>query len=111
MKSNSQPATKRDLAELESRLEARLDTQLGPSAKGIREALKARTESLQQVLRDFQSEILKGFLRHHETQNVLLRLLMNTASVLHQRMETVELRLVEIEKRLLLNPRNPDPNR
>ena len=42
MKSNSQPVTTRDLAEFESRLNAKIDA-LG---KGTREILKARTESL-----------------------------------------------------------------
>ena len=89
---NGQPATKQDLADLKAELELRFD-------------------SLQEMMRDMQTEMLKAFLPYQEAQNIRLHHVevdaANHNSALKQRMEVLEGRLAEIEKRLFLHPPTP----
>jgi hypothetical protein len=76
------PATKRDLSGMEERLLERM--------------------------RDMQTELLKAFGPWQENVQVRVRQLEvtggNSDAAMKARMDTVERRLAEIEKRLLLNP-------
>jgi hypothetical protein len=96
VKANGQPATKKDLAELEARLDAKL------------EALK---EALEERIRDSQTELLKAFLPWQQSQNLRFQHIevnaANTELLLKKRMEVLEIRLQEIEKRLLIEPPPP----
>jgi hypothetical protein len=88
---------KTDLAELEARLEAKFDTKFSE----IR-------DSITEQIRDNQTEILKAFLPWQESVQTQFRKLEadmgNNVVSIQQRMNILERRLWEIEKRLLMNP-------
>jgi hypothetical protein len=102
------PATKKDLRdlegrmntemrELEERIEARLD-----------DRLKATEERLSEQIRDVQTELLKAFLPWQSQVQVQFREIEantgNSIQAVKMRMDIMERRLLEIEKKLLLNP-------
>jgi polyhydroxyalkanoate synthesis regulator phasin len=82
-------AVKKDLAALETRLDVRMD-------------------SLSEQMRDMQTELLKAFLPWQDQVRMQFRELEvntgNSVSTVKERMNILERRLLEIEKRLLLNP-------
>ena|ERR1039458_975182 len=91
------PATKKDLAELEARMDTKLDTKLSELE-----------DRLSERIRDSQTEILKAFLPWQESVHTQFRKLEanmgNNVTSIEQRMGIMERRLWEIEKRLLMNP-------
>ena len=82
-------AVKKDLAALETRLDVRMD-------------------GLSEQMRDMQTELLKAFLPWQEQVRIQFRELEvntgNSVSTVKERMNILERRLWEIEKRLLMNP-------
>lgn len=94
---NNAPATKQDLAAAEARLSDR-----------IKQDLAAAESRLSEQLRDMQTELLKAFLPWQEQVRIQFHELdSNTATTVQaikQRMEVLERRLSEIEKKLLLEP-------
>src|ERR1039457_1688884 len=90
------PATKRDLALVTKDLAA-LETRLD-----------VRMDSLSEQMRDMQTELLKAFLPWQDQVRMQFRELEvntgNSVSTVKERMNILERRLLESEKRLLLNP-------
>ncbi|SRR5260370_31162445 len=86
------PATKKDLAELESRIDARF--------KGLESRLVEQ-------IRDSQTELLRGFEKFQTANNIRMRKLEANLSNLDtsasMRLDGLEERVLEIEKKLLLN--------
>ena len=82
-------AVKKDLAALDTRLDVRMD-------------------GLSEQMRDMQTELLKAFLPWQEQVRIQFRELEvntgNSVSTVKERMNILERRLWEIEKRLLMNP-------
>jgi hypothetical protein len=82
-------AVKKDLAALDTRLDVRMD-------------------GLSEQMRDMQTELLKAFLPWQEQVRMQFRELEvntgNSVSTVKERMNILERRLWEIEKRLLMNP-------
>ena len=76
------PATKGDIAELETRL----------------------TETLTEVMRDGQTETLKAFYGFVESVQTRFRAQDDTEAGLKRRLTVVEERLLELEKRLKMPP-------
>jgi hypothetical protein len=65
-------------------------------------------DAVRELVRDAQTEILKAFFPHQEATNIRIRAvetnLSNVDTGLSERMAVMERRLLEIEKKLLLNP-------
>ena len=82
-------AVKKDLAALETRLDVRMD-------------------SLSEQMRDMQTELLKAFLPWQRDVRIQFRELEvntgNSVQAIKERMDILQHRLQEIEKRLLMNP-------
>lgn len=104
MASEDAAATKRDLAQLAERFENRLvrvQSELG-------ERLAHVQSELQEQMRDMQTELLKAFLPWQDQVRIQFRELEantgNSVQAVKERMNILERRLAEIEKRLLLNP-------
>jgi uncharacterized protein involved in exopolysaccharide biosynthesis len=76
------PATKADLAELETRI----------------------TENLTEVIRDSQTEILKAFYGFVETVQTRFKAQDDTEAGLKKRLTVLEERVLEVEKRLNMPP-------
>jgi hypothetical protein len=76
------PASKADLAELETRI----------------------TEALTEVVRDGQTEILKAFYGFTETVQTRFKAQDDTEAGLKKRLTVLEERLLEVEKRLNMPP-------
>lgn len=90
------PVTKKDLLDLEERMDAHLSAHLI--------AMEAR---LVEKIRDSQTELLRGFEKFQTAQNIRMRKLEANLSNLDTsaslRLENLEERLFEVEKKLLLN--------
>jgi septal ring factor EnvC (AmiA/AmiB activator) len=82
-------AVKKDLAAVETRLDVRMD-------------------SLSEQMRDMQTELLKAFLPWQQDVKIQFRELEintgNSVQAIKERMDVLQHRLQEIEKRLLMNP-------
>jgi polyhydroxyalkanoate synthesis regulator phasin len=87
------PATKKDLAALEGSLSAQMH---------------ALEERLSEQMRDMQTELLKAFLPWQRDVRIQFRELEvntgNSVQAIKERMDILQHRLQEIEKRLLMNP-------
>jgi hypothetical protein len=98
------PATKRDFAEFEQRLSA------GIKASEERQSavIKGLEERIQEQMRDMQTELLKAFLPWQENlYTKFTSVETNTAKsvqVMKDRIDFLERRLWQIEKKLLLEP-------
>ncbi|MGA3017134.1 MAG: hypothetical protein ABSF62_08445 [Bryobacteraceae bacterium] len=90
------PATKKDLAAVKKDLAA-LETRLD-----------VRMDSLSEQMRDMQTELLKAFLPWQRDVRIQFRELEvntgNSVQAIKERMDILQHRLQEIEKRLLMNP-------
>jgi DNA-directed RNA polymerase sigma subunit (sigma70/sigma32) len=96
---------KQDLRESIQALEERMSERIDNAKQDLRVELLQRMDehaaSLEESIRDSQTEMLKAFLPHQEAQRVRINTL---ESGITQRMDILEHRLFEIEKKLLLNP-------
>jgi F0F1-type ATP synthase membrane subunit b/b' len=96
---------KQDLREANQALEERLSQRIDNAKQDLRAELLQRMDehaaSLEESIRDSQTEMLKAFLPYQEAQRVRINIL---ESGLTERMNIMEHRLFEIEKKLLLNP-------
>jgi hypothetical protein len=103
---SSKPATKADLAALEGRFDARLETM----EARLDARLEALKNSMVEAVRDSQTEILRAFERYASSEQIKFRRLQadlsNVDASTDRRLEIVEQRLMEIEKKLLLKPPN-----
>jgi len=93
MTPDAQPATKHDLAQLKAEL-------LGALLEGLRET----EEHLIERMRDMQTETVRVFMdfqRQNETRQSAQE---KTTGALGERVASLEHRLLEIERKLLLNP-------
>jgi hypothetical protein len=104
MEPDEAPATKRDLRELEERLTARFDGQL----EQMEERLRNMHGELQEQMRDMQTELLRAFQPWQDNTRIQFQELKvntgNSVQAITQRMDIMERRLLEIERKLLLNP-------
>jgi hypothetical protein len=91
------PATKGDLAELETRLTAR-------SKADLAELETRLTEALTEVMRDGQTETLKAFYGFVESVQTRFRAQDDTEAGLKKRLTVLEERVLEVEKKLLMPP-------
>ena len=87
------PATKGDLAELETRLTARSKADLAES--------EAR---LIEVIRDAQTETLRAFYGFVESVQTRFKAQDDTEAGLKKRLTVLEERVLEVEKKLLMPP-------
>lgn len=91
------PATKKDLKKAEARL-----------SEQMKQNLAKAEERLSEQMRDMQTELLKAFLPWQDQVRIQFRELDvntgNSVQAIKQRMDVMERRLGEIEKKLLLEP-------
>ena len=103
MADENAPATKKDLQALEDRLQA-----LEDRLQALGDRLQATEERLSEQMRDMQTELLKAFLPRQDNVRIQFRELEantgNSVQSVKLRMDVIERRLGEIEKKLLLNP-------
>jgi SMC interacting uncharacterized protein involved in chromosome segregation len=119
------PVTKNDLAELESRIDAKfrdtdahlkdVDTHLkdvDTHLKDVGAHLKDMEARLVEKIRDSQTELLRGFEKFQTANNIRMRKLEANVSNLDtsatMRLENLEERVLEIEKKLIRG--NGKPN-
>ncbi len=99
------PVTKKDLTDLEGRIETRFKEQDAH--------LNAMESRLVEKIRDSQTELLRGFEKFQTANIIRMRKLEANLSNLDtsasMRLENLEERLLEIEKRLLLNGGSKGP--
>jgi|ERR1039458_926301 hypothetical protein len=97
------PATKKDVAAV-----AKDVAVVAKDVAAVRRDLAASEERLSEQMRDMQTELLKAFLPWQEQVRIQFRELEvntgNSVSTVKERMNILERRLWEIEKRLLMNP-------
>jgi hypothetical protein len=91
------PATKGDLAELETRILTRMESALDERETRL-------TETLTEVIRDTQTETLKAFYGFVESVQTRFKAQDDTEAGLKKRLTVVEERLLEVEKRLNMPP-------
>ena len=86
----------------------RIGDRLGEFEKRLENRLCEFERRLSEQLRDMQTELLKAFLPWQEQVRIQFRELEantgNSVVAVKQRMDVMERRLGEIEKRLLMNP-------
>jgi chaperonin cofactor prefoldin len=96
-------ATKRDLALVTKDLAV-----VTKGLAALETRLDVRMDSLSEQMRDMQTELLKAFLPWQEQVRMQFRELEvntgNSVTTVKERMNILERRLWEIEKRLLMNP-------
>ena len=96
-------ATKRDLALVTKDLAV-----VTKGLAALESRLDVRMDSLSEQMRDMQTELLKAFLPWQEQVRMQFRELEvntgNSVTTVKERMNILERRLWEIEKRLLMNP-------
>ena len=110
-----EPATRHDLELLRAHVDQRfqqIDSRFEQMDSRF-EQIDSRFEQLQEQMRDMQTELLKAFLPWQEQVRIEFRRLEantgNDVTALRMRVEVLERRLVEIEKKLLLNPPQAGP--
>jgi hypothetical protein len=95
-------------AELREALAATKSEMLQAIADAKTEIVAEILEKVAELVRDSQTELLKAFLSYQENNDLRVRTveakLSNVDTGLSQRVNNVERRLWEIEKKLLLNP-------
>lgn len=119
MPEGSQPATKQDLADLEGRLrdtidssirgsETRLQKQIAGSETRLQKQIADREtrlgDAMRETVRDSETRLLKAFYGIAESTQKRLALHDQTDGSLLGRLETLESRLLEVEKRLNTPP-------
>ena len=104
------PATKKDVAAVAKDVAA-VAKDVAAVAKDVAALdtrLDVRMDGLSEQMRDMQTELLKAFLPWQEQVRIQFRELEvntgNSVSTVKERMNILERRLWEIEKRLLMNP-------
>ena len=104
----SEPATKADLDALEGRMNERMGALEDRLIRRMDEMQKATEDRLIEHMRDMQTEILRGMGTLAEGLGNRMYKIEHNHQVLDasttQRLATVENRLWEIEKRLMMNP-------
>ena len=97
------PATKKDLDELESRLKAEWKADLKAE---LNAQFTEMRESITEQIRDSQTEILRGFEKFQSGNTIRMRKLEANQSNLDtsssMRLDNLEERVLEIEKKLIL---------
>jgi predicted nucleic acid-binding Zn-ribbon protein len=106
------PATKKDILDLEGRFDikiAGLDTKidgLDTKIDGLETKLK---DDMAELVRDAQTEILRGFVAFQNSNGPRMRKmeadLSNIDAATSQRLEVLEQRMLEVEKKLIMGNR------
>ena len=106
-----EPATKRDLQEVKQELQEvkqELLQRIDQATQDLRVEMLQRMDehaaSLEESIHDSQTEVLKAFLTYQEGQHIRMRGFEAKDVEITQRMDVLERRLQEIERRLILNP-------
>ena len=92
----NKPATKADLAVLESRLNERHEM--------LRSEMQHMYGDLKETIRDVQTEILKPFYGFSESVQLHFKEVDKTDASLKERLTNIEGRLLDVEKRLNMPP-------
>src|ERR1035441_6674449 len=104
------PATKKDVAVVakDVAVVAKDVAAVAKDGAAVRRDLAASEERLSEQIRDMQTELLKAFLPWQRDIKIQFRKLEvntgNSVQAIKERMDIMQLRLQEIEKRLLMNP-------
>lgn len=97
------PATKKDVAVVAKDVAA-----VAKDVAAVRRDLAASEERLSEQMRDMQTKLLKAFLPWQQDVRIQFRELEvntgNSVQAIKERMDILQHRLQEIEKRLLMNP-------
>jgi hypothetical protein len=105
---DDRPATKRDLEQLKTELMAEVDRKLAGLKAELEQKMDDKFAALQEMIRDNQTELLRAFLPFQEAVSVRFRHLETTVSnndlAVKMRMDYLERRLMEVEKKLFLEP-------
>ena len=107
--------TKQDLQEIKQALVEHIDqatqglrAEMQRSMDALRVEMLQRMDehaaSLEESIRDSQTEMLKAFISYQEGQQIRMRGFESKDVEITERMAVLERRLQEIERRLLLNP-------
>lgn len=108
MPEGSQPATKQDLADLEGRLRDTIDSSIRGSETRLQKQIADREtrlgDAMRETVRDSETRLLKAFYGIAESTQKRLALHDQTDGSLLGRLETLESRLLEVEKRLNTPP-------
>lgn len=104
---DSAPATRQDLQSVETRLESKIQS-VEIRIEHLEKRVDDRFERLSEQMRDMQTELLKAFLPWQEQVRVQFREIesntSNSIAAVKERMNILERRLSEIEKKLFLEP-------
>ena len=92
---DDQPATKRDLQELEQRFDQRIDA----VQNDLTQKIDQQFETLQEMIRDNQTELLKAFLPFQEVVQMRFRRLEVAGETDTGRLDILERRVYELEKK------------
>jgi hypothetical protein len=96
MENGDQPATKRDLSELQAELKQDVEQ--------LRSEFQHGFDDLKETMRDGQTELLRAFSSFAQSTDAKLKDTESSDIALRQRLTAVEFRLTEIEKRINLPP-------
>ena len=100
MENGNQPATKQDLRELETALRAEI--------QGFRQEMQELRQEMQghvsETVQNVETNLLKAFYHFAETHHQHHGQLDRDSTFLRARMQTLEARILEIEKRLNMPP-------
>lgn len=92
---DDQPATKGDLLELEQRFDLKIDA----VRNDLSQKIDQQFETLQEMIRDNQTELLKAFLPFQEVVQMRFRRLEVAGETDTGRLDILERRVYELEKK------------
>ena len=92
---DDQPATKQDLLELERRFDQKIDA----VGDDLTHRIEQQFETLQEMIRDNQTELLKAFLPFQEVVQMRFRRLEVEGETVTGRLDILERRVYDLEKK------------
>ena len=107
MEDRNAPATKGDLADLESRLKGDLtdlESRFNEKIEILRSEMNHQYRELVERISDTQTEVLRAFYSFAQTNNKRVLEVEGNEAALRGRLGTLEDRVLEIEKRLNIPP-------
>ena len=99
------PATKGDLQDLAQQLRSEFRSDLQQLRSEFRSDLQQLRDDLKEAIRDSQTEVLKGFYGYIESLQIKLKDTESREDFLRQRINVLESRVLEVERRLNMPPR------
>ena len=101
------PATKGDLADLEVRLDERIEmlrSEVHTEMQILRTEVNHGYDDLRELIRDSQTELLKAFYSFAQSNNKRQAEMESNQAHILSRLSTVEDRLLELERRVITPP-------